>query len=175
LAHINGPGHDDEACIESIDNALRELHADTGIVFAKGSAVRCRYDLLVVEDQLIIAADYKNRLEDFGFAVTKAFAGEEAVEIVRNRKIDLILMDIDLGKGINGIQAAEIIRETHRIPIIFLACQNISEYRGAIEKIENSCLVTDKYIKQRFATDIRDSIIRQFFDAYLDRHYNRLK
>ncbi|MBN1647016.1 MAG: response regulator [Spirochaetales bacterium] len=124
LVDIKDPRYDKEIVIESVDNALKELHSDASIIFIKGSIIHPRYNLLIVEDQLIIAAANEYKLSDYGFIITKAGTGDKAIEIVRNQKIDLILMDIDLGKGIDGIQAAEIIRKTHKIPIIFLSCQS---------------------------------------------------
>ncbi|MGO8695416.1 MAG: response regulator [Rectinemataceae bacterium] len=65
--------------------------------------------LLLVEDEVIIALAEKAALTREGYAVMHARSGEEAVDTVKSRlgsTIDLILMDIDLGGGIDGTRAA---------------------------------------------------------------------
>jgi two-component system, response regulator PdtaR len=46
--------------------------------------------------------------------------GEEAIEFVQNTKPDVILMDINLVGEIDGIEAAEVITEKSKIPVIFM-------------------------------------------------------
>lgn len=77
--------------------------------------------LLLVEDQAIIALDEARRLERSGFAVTRAPTGEEAIAVVEEqRDLDLVLMDIDLGAGMDGTEAARRILSIRDIPIVFL-------------------------------------------------------
>lgn len=64
--------------------------------------------LLYVEDEIIIALAKKRELERFGYRVIISSNGKDAVkEAVENDSIDLILMDIDLGKGMDGSEAAK--------------------------------------------------------------------
>ena len=66
--------------------------------------------ILLVEDEAVTAAAQARSLEKNGFNVITAYNGEKAVECATgNSKIDLILMDIDLGAGMDGTQAAAII------------------------------------------------------------------
>ncbi len=61
--------------------------------------------LLLVEDESIIAAAEARMLEKHFFTVITAQSGEEALELfLRNPEIDLVLMDIDLGSGIDGTE-----------------------------------------------------------------------
>ncbi len=78
--------------------------------------------ILLVEDEPINARLSKRTLEKYGYKVIHTKTGEEAVEIAQsNSGIDLILMDIDLGDGIDGTDAAELILENHDIPVVFLS------------------------------------------------------
>ena len=80
-----------------------------------------RASLMVVEDEFIIAADLKDRVERMGYRVTaQADSGEDAVRQVENHSFDLILMDIVLSGQMDGIEAAQAIRERTSIPIVFL-------------------------------------------------------
>ena len=63
--------------------------------------------ILLVEDEIIIAMTSQLSLKKFGYEVIAAHSGEKAVETFTNDdSIDLVLMDIDLGKGIDGTEAA---------------------------------------------------------------------
>ncbi len=76
--------------------------------------------ILPVEDESIIAQEIQERLEQFGYHVpTVAYSGEEAIEMAEKTSPDLVLMDIKLGKGIDGIEAAEHISKMD-IPIIYI-------------------------------------------------------
>ncbi len=77
--------------------------------------------ILVVEDERIVAEDIKMRLEKLGYAVPGiAFSGEEAVKKAENMQPDLVLMDIVLEKKMSGIEAASIISSRFNIPIVYL-------------------------------------------------------
>ncbi len=78
--------------------------------------------ILLVEDDAVIALSETQVLKKNGFAVVTALCGEKAVEIAcTEADIDLILMDIDLGKGMDGTEAARIILSKQDIPIVFLS------------------------------------------------------
>ncbi|MEX2445589.1 MAG: PAS domain S-box protein [Alkalispirochaeta sp.] len=92
--------------------------------------------LLLVEDEAIIAMHQKVTLEKNGYQVTAVHSGEKAVEAIKlDSEIDLILMDIDLGRGISGDQAAEQILEIRHVPIVFLTSHNEQEYVERVKKI----------------------------------------
>lgn len=84
-----------------------------------------RVILLLVEDQAIIAMQEERMLRNAGYEVITASSGEKAISIVEDASpddsIDLILMDIDLGKGMDGTEAAGVILRSHDIPILFLS------------------------------------------------------
>ncbi|EGJ51062.1 HD domain-containing phosphohydrolase [Desulfocurvibacter africanus] len=76
---------------------------------------------MIVEDEAIVALDIQNRLRLLGYEiVTVVSSGEEALEAAARYSPELILMDIMLDGDIDGIEAAAIIRERHRIPLVYL-------------------------------------------------------
>jgi PAS domain S-box-containing protein len=80
-----------------------------------------RQRILLVEDEAIIALEEEQTLTRHGFEVEKALTGEDAVgRVLEGRDIDLVLMDIDLGRGMEGTEAARRILETVELPIVFL-------------------------------------------------------
>ena len=78
--------------------------------------------ILLVEDEALIALSETHLLRKHGYQVVTADSGEKAVEAVdSDPEIHLILMDIDLGPGMDGTQAAERILARHDLPIAFLS------------------------------------------------------
>ena len=77
--------------------------------------------ILLVEDQAIIALKEAKTIQNFGYQVETVHTGEDAVtRALDDQKLDLILMDIDLGSGIDGTEAARQILAQRSIPIVFL-------------------------------------------------------
>lgn len=77
--------------------------------------------ILVVEDESIVAMDIKHRLENMNYHVPAIISsGEEAVEKAAETLPDLILMDIVLRGDMDGIQAAQIIKDNYNIPVVYL-------------------------------------------------------
>ncbi|MCC5639741.1 response regulator [Nostoc sp. CHAB 5844] len=78
-------------------------------------------NILVVEDESIVAKDLQNRLRKFGYTVPAiASSGQEAINKAVEISPDLVLMDIRLKGQMDGIQAAEEIHKHLDIPIIYL-------------------------------------------------------
>ena len=77
--------------------------------------------ILVVEDESIVALDIQDRLEALGYEVpATASTGETAVELAGVLSPDLVLMDIQLAGWMDGIQAADYIRQRFGIPVVYL-------------------------------------------------------
>ena len=97
-------------------NEFTETRAENGAAMAK---------ILVVEDESIISLDIKKQLEFLGYGESKAVAsGKEALELIPEIRPDLILMDIVLGEGIDGVETAGIINERFNIPVVFLTAHS---------------------------------------------------
>jgi DNA-binding LytR/AlgR family response regulator len=81
--------------------------------------------ILIVEDQMLIAANIANQLEGIGYEVVGIIPrGEEAVKFVQNEKPDLVLMDINLKGELDGIETAQRMQQDGKIPIIYLTANS---------------------------------------------------
>ncbi len=81
--------------------------------------------IAVVEDEIIIATDIKNILLKEGYEVAALIhSGGEAVKTLPAILPDLILMDIMLGGGMDGIEASIAIRALMDVPIVFLTAHS---------------------------------------------------
>jgi len=93
-----------------------------------------RKKILLVEDEALIALSEQNRLERHGFSVITASSGEKALSAVgKEPGFDLILMDINLGNGMDGTEAASRILEKIDVPLIFLSSHT---ERDVVEKTQ---------------------------------------
>jgi two-component system, cell cycle sensor histidine kinase and response regulator CckA len=78
--------------------------------------------VLIVEDERIVAGDLRSRLRRMGYHVCGiASTGPDAIRLADEHNPDLVLMDIRLEGTMDGIQTADTIKKTHRIPIIYLS------------------------------------------------------
>ena len=77
--------------------------------------------LLIVEDEMIIAANISLQLTEMGYEVTGIVPrGEEALVHVRDNPPDVILLDINLKGDLDGIETAREMQKTQNIPVIYL-------------------------------------------------------
>ena len=77
--------------------------------------------ILIVEDERITAEDIKYVLKSVGYEVPAiCSSGEDAIDKAEEFHPDLVLMDITLAGEMDGIEAAEHIKERYDIPIIYL-------------------------------------------------------
>ena len=84
--------------------------------------------IMIVEDETIIAMELEAKLKLMGYDVCgKARNFDTAIKMAEEKHPDLILMDINLGSGKNGIETAGKIRETMDIPVIFLTAYSDDE------------------------------------------------
>jgi DNA-binding response OmpR family regulator len=78
-------------------------------------------NILIVEDNPITAADLKSALKKLGFNITDSVSSyNEALGSISKNEPDIIMMDIELNKGKNGIELAYEIKKNKNIPILYL-------------------------------------------------------
>ncbi|TAL37472.1 MAG: PAS domain S-box protein [Spirochaetes bacterium] len=97
-----------------------------------------RKTVLLVEDEAILAMAESMTLRDYGFDVITASTGEKAVALVRGgAAVDLVLMDINLGSGMDGTRAARIVLSMRDVPLVFLSSHTEREVVEKTEEITN--------------------------------------
>ncbi len=86
-----------------------------------------RKNILIVEDETIVALEIKERLESSGYVVIASVTtAEEAIRYCDTESPNLVLMDIMLNGEIDGIDCAKHIYENNNIPVIFLTANSDS-------------------------------------------------
>ncbi len=91
--------------------------------------------ILLVEDEALISMTETLFLKSKGYTVIPASTGDKALKYIREQDdIDLVLMDIELGKGISGAETAEKILSIKDLPIVFLTSYN---EQGIVEQVNS--------------------------------------
>lgn len=90
----------------------------------------------IVEDELMIALALEIMLENLGYEVFGLFPnGEDAVAALARAPVDLVCMDINLGRGIDGIEAARRIQESQKSAILFISAYTDSATMARISEL----------------------------------------
>jgi len=116
--------------------------------------------VLLVEDDQDIATITRIRLEHAGYETDTAYTCAEALDKVRNRIYDLILLDVMLPDG-NGNELCPQLRELTRCPVIFMSCLDdsgtvVSALRGGGDDYVVKPIKFDELLA-RIETNIRRS------------------
>jgi len=118
--------------------------------------------ILIVEDDAITATLASRTIMEFGYAVITADSGLKAFDIATaNNDIDLILMDIDLGSGIDGTEAAKLILARKNLPIVFLTSH---AERDMVEKVRG--ITRYGYIIKNSGNFVLRSSIEMAFELF---------
>jgi len=77
--------------------------------------------ILVVEDEVIVAENIRNKLERLGYRVADVVStGEQAIQKALKHQVDVVLMDIELEGKVDGIDAARHLHLLYDVPVIYL-------------------------------------------------------
>lgn len=101
-------------------------------------------NILVVDDEKLIVKGLKHSLEQQGYKVFAAYNGSEALETIKEEKIDFIILDLML-PDIDGMMLCKKIRENHNIPILMLTAKD-----GDYDKILGFEFGADDYMTKPF-------------------------
>ncbi|WP_297803341.1 response regulator [uncultured Brevundimonas sp.] len=99
--------------VSAVERLITQAQADIDAELAT--------DVLIIEDEAIIAADIESLVRELGHNVTEtATTHTEAVEAVRRYRPGLVLADIQLADGSSGIDAVKEILQDIDVPVIFI-------------------------------------------------------
>jgi PAS domain S-box-containing protein len=132
-------------------------------------------DIIVVEDEKIVAMDICNCLKSAGHQVIfLTSSGEDCIRNIHLHQPDLILMDIKLNGNLNGIQTAEAISELLRVPIVFLTAYSDAETLSQINRNSAYGFIIKPFQQIELLTEI-DLTLNRFnktFELLKDRDHS---
>ncbi len=116
-----------------------------------GRLTRMNKRILIIDDEISIRQTLAAVLGDEGLSAISASSAEEGLELLESMNIDLVLLDIWLGDGMDGMTALEKIRDRFNLPVIMISGHGTIETavqatrKGAFDFIEKP-LSYDKII-----------------------------
>ena len=112
-------------------------------------------DIIIVDDDVFMNMAMEELLVENNYQVAgSAYTGEEALEMARKYHPALVLMDIKLGKGIDGIQAAMKLREELNIPCIFITGYDDQHLLNRAKQCRPLGYILKPLNEKQFLTDI---------------------
>jgi PAS domain S-box-containing protein len=117
--------------------------------------------IFVVEDEAVVALDIRHRLQELGYDVAgMASSGEDAMSAVGVTRPDVVLMDVNLGGGIDGIETAARVREHFHIPVVFLTAFSDAELIARIRLTEPFAYVLKPFEEAELHAAIEIALLR---------------
>lgn len=101
--------------------------------------------ILVVDDEKPISDIISFNLENEGYAIEKAYDGEQALEIFEKSQPDLVILDLMLPK-MDGLEVCREIRKQSAVPVIMLTAKD-----SEIDKVLGLELGADDYVTKPFS------------------------
>lgn len=124
--------------------------------------------ILIVEDEYVTAVALKGTLEKMGYStVGMATTEDEAVNVARAQKPDIILMDIALKDGSDGISAAGKIKEELNIPVIYLTAHSSPDILNRAKITEPFGYLVKPYTTKELHANIEMAIYKHKLEREL--------
>ena len=116
--------------------------------------------ILVVEDNVVTAERIAMNLKKEGHEITEVvYSGGMAMLSVEENKPDLILMDIDLGGDLDGIQTAKLIKRNHELAIIYLTALDDTEVIKKAKKTDPTNFILKPFTIRRVNAAIQFAFV----------------
>jgi AraC-like DNA-binding protein len=123
-----------------------------------------KFNLLIVEDEFLIAWDIKELLEELDFSVHIVKDYLAAINFISIKKPDLIIIDVHIGEGNSGIDLGKHILNYYKIPFIFLTSYNDAKTIEEIIKIKPFGFITKPFKKIDLLTTVQIAIYSNYSD-----------
>ncbi len=101
--------------------------------------------ILVVDDEERMARFIRLNLEHDGFQVIEAYRGMQAIQLIRDRMPDVVILDVMM-PDVDGFEVLQLIRENNQVPVIMLTAKGEEE-----DKVKGLELGADDYVTKPFS------------------------
>lgn len=105
-----------------------------------------QHRVLVVDDEAAVRRFLRNLLEGAGFIVLEAATGIEALDLLKKKHPDVVLLDLRL-PDMTGVDVLTVLREWSRVPVLMLSVQN--EETDIVAALDAGA---DDYLSKPFGT-----------------------
>lgn len=126
--------------------------------------------ILIVEDEKPFAQVLQGYLQRLGFKVVGVVdSGEDALRVIAETSPDLALMDIEIRGGMDGVEVAELLRQTYDLPIIFLTGLGDDATLERVRRSESFGYLRKPFRPEELKASIELAFIRHGREAHLRR------
>jgi DNA-directed RNA polymerase specialized sigma24 family protein len=154
LVSVEGFSEEDSATILNVDKQkLQHLIEESG----RELAAQIATDILIIEDEALIALDLENIVESLGHRnIGIARTRSEAIALSKTKRPGLILADIQLADGSSGLEAVNDLLATFQVPVIFITAYPERFLTG--ERPEPAFLVSKPYQKSTISALVSQAL-----------------
>jgi len=148
--------------------------------------------LLITENLSNVEIDLKNRLQKLGFEVVDYVESpQKALEVLENKRVDLVLMDTFFEQDFTGIDAEKIISKKYHTPVLFLASENkMNQAENIIESSAfamilkpikdlelkvNIFLAIENYQRMRSVPEVKEDVTSDYIFVRSDYKLNKIR
>jgi len=132
--------------------------------------------IMIVEDEMIVAADIKKILQEKKYEVsTVVSSGEEAIKKAEQDNLDLVLMDIVLKGEMDGIETANQIRTRFNIPVLYLTAYSNKKMLERAKITEPFGYIIKPFHEKELHSNIEMALYKHKAERKLKESYARLK
>lgn len=111
--------------------------------------------ILIVEDEPLIAEDLADICRGYGYELCgTAFNGRQAFPILDDCQPNLLLLDINLGDGLSGLELAAYVKKNHLIPFIFITAYADSATLANVRALDPLGFIVKPFNKEQVYSTI---------------------
>lgn len=137
---------------------------------------RNRHKILVVDDDWLTRHQTESMLTDLGYQVVgQAETGAEAVDMARDLKLDLILMDVMMPGDLNGIEAARKIKAESNTPVVFISGYGDPEIIDEAKKIEPFGYIMKPFDRAELQAFVEIALFKSKMERRLEEKNRQLR
>lgn len=118
-----------------------------------------KQEILIIEDEIIIANNLKMQLESIGFSAEIATTPEQAIELSHEFYFDLVLSDINLENDKDGIGLINDLRLSPSAPVIFLTAYSDSETIKRAETTQPFAFLIKPFHKEQLFLTVKMALL----------------
>lgn len=117
--------------------------------------------ILIVEDEMIIAANMSLQLTSLGYEITGIILkGEDALVHIKQNTPDIILLDLHLKGTLSGVETAQLIQEDYNIPIIYVTANSDDVHFNKVKATNPYGFISKPFKKQDLQRTIELAVNR---------------
>lgn len=132
--------------------------------------------LMIVEDEIILAMELEEKLADMGYQVVgRVTSGEDALQKAGELLPDLVVMDIRLDGGLDGIETAKLLRKKYAVPVVYLTAYTDEKTLQRAKLTEPFGYLVKPYSEQELRTTVEMSLHKASIERRLRESEERFR